>query len=531
MRRVWLLGLAMVSLHLASAATWQWSVETGVQRGRAFLWIPEDCTRVRGVVLGQQVILEERFLQDPRIRAACARAGLAQVLLCPMCLGYDDFDVKAKGADLLAKILGDLAAVSGYDELANAPLLPIGHSGGGIVPWMLAYRWPQRTIAVCTIKCAALRPPAYAPRQSVDGVPTLSVSGQYESWGDATRSAEHHWRWLRGDLLSFRGFGRCPLNSELVEPGVTHFGWDESLAGYLGMFIERAAAARCPDTPGPCREVALESGWLTDPTFMTPSRYPPAPYRDYQGDPTLAMWHLDGDLARANDAYRADQRGKRLQLVTFISDGRPLPPAWIQDVKFAPAADGVTVQVRADWVTETPPELSFPVKRTLGHAPGPLRFKLIGGWTGGGEQVGPDTFRLRTDQLGLVRPVDNLMVMAYHPGDAEYAACEQACQLKFPGRNVAGAPQTLTFAPLADVPVGTASVPLLASADSGLPVEFTVLHGPAAVEAGRLRLLPLPPRARLPLQVTVAAGQWGRSLEPRVRSAATVMQSFNIVAR
>ncbi len=49
-------------------------------------------------------------------------------------------------------------------------------------------------------------------------------------------------------------------------------------------------------------------------------------------------------------------------------------------------------------------------------------------------------------------------------------------------------PQTLSFAALPDIDFTSASVPLLASASSGLPVTFTVIEGPAVVEGGALQL-------------------------------------------
>ncbi len=347
--RAFVHGLCAVLLLLlfsgsARAAEWQFAVDTQLtpEHQRAFLWIPPECRRVRGIILGQQVILEHNFLEDPRIRDAARVENLAIVLLSPFNIGYT-IDDKTFGK--IQKALDDLAAVSGYTELSQAPLLTVGHSGGGIWAWNIAYHSPERSFGIVTIKCAAIRPPDYAPKSSVDGIPTLSVSGQYESWGVAKNpaeqiSAEQHWRWLRGDLLSMRGKNRVPLNSELVEPGVTHFGWADDLAGYISLFIRKAAEARIPaELPADGSAVVLktipvESGWLADCTFMTSSHFPPAPYHEYKNDPYLAMWHVDGELARANDAYRAKDKGKKLQMVTFVEDGKPLQSAWIEGMKF-----------------------------------------------------------------------------------------------------------------------------------------------------------------------------------------------------
>ena len=526
----------------AHGAVWQFSAETGVKKGdatgRAFLWIPPGCEHVRGLVIGQQVILEAVALEDPAIRAACAKENLALVLIVPACVG--DYDDKGKGADTLQKILGDLAETSGYAEIAGAPLLTIGHSGGAIWAWNTAYWNPDRCFGVIGLHSAPIHPPAYAKKTKADGptalndVPVLDISGQYEAWGIPNRLAEFHWRWVRGSLLEIRAIGRNPLVSELVEPGITHFGWCAETADYVAMFIRKAAQARIPAAapvegrPVVLNTIAQESGWLTDPTFMTPPRYPASPYAQFGGDPTLALWHFDEEMARATENYGVKNKGKALQMVTFLQDGKPQPSAWLEEVAFAPVGDGMTAKVAADFVKETPPEMSSPTAHTLGHAPGPIQFRLIGGWHGSGEQTGPDTFRIKPDRFYFSRPWNSLMVMAWHPGDEHYAYTEQPMAFKLPDTRKAGAPQTITFASLPDLKAGAAPLPLLATADSGLPVEFCVIAGPAEIDHGALRLTAIPARAKRPVAITVAAYQWGRSTEPTVRFADPVFQTLHV---
>ena len=520
----------------AAAADWQFSVPTDAKGARAFLWIPPTCARVRGLIIGQQVILEKLMLEDPQVRAAAEREGLAEVFLVPAKIGaFDDHD---KGGEVLQGILDRLAAASGYDEIAQAPFLTIGHSGGGIFAWNAGYWKPERTLGIIAIKCAAIHPPATAPKASVDGIPVLDISGQYESWGVSGHPADWHWKWLRGSLLEFRAIGTASLVSELVEPGAGHFGWYDELAGYVAMFIRKAAHARLPvegaDGAGAplLRTVPLHSGWLTDCTFLTAPRYQTAAYDAYTGDPALAMWHLDEELARANDAFGAQHKGKDLQLVSFVQDGAILPSAWIEELRFAPlpGGDGMTMRVAADFVTETPPELSYPTKLSLSHAAGPIRFRLIGGWRGGGEQVGPDTFRIRFDRFGIHTPSDALMVMAFHPGDSQHSYHEQAAVVKFPIRNTTGTEQVITMESIPDQDEGAAPLTLHAAASARLPVEFCVLSGPAELRSGVLTQTAIPPRAKRPLTVTVVAYQWGRMADPAVRTAGPVEVSFQIGA-
>ena len=43
---------------------------------RAFLWIPENCKRVRGLVVACHNMLEKPLFQRPGFRAACAKMAL-----------------------------------------------------------------------------------------------------------------------------------------------------------------------------------------------------------------------------------------------------------------------------------------------------------------------------------------------------------------------------------------------------------------------------------------------------------------------
>jgi hypothetical protein len=529
MMRRWAVALALAGCAgVARAAVWQWAVDVPVAQGKpihATMWIPPSCERVRGLLLGEQIILEDYVMQDAAIRQAAADTCLAMVLLRRGAVGEFDYDPALgndKRDDLkLQAVLDALAAESGYGEVASAPLLPIGHSGGAIVAWHLAYWRPEHTIAWIGLHAAAVHPPAWAPKASVDGVPMLGISGEYESVGDPENAIDKHWRWLRGGLLEHRAEDKNAQMSELVDPGGGHFSFNPPMAAYVALFLRSAMAARVDDaTPGKLRVVPKEAGWLTDDTpLAVKSEHTPAPYAEYTGDPSLAFWHLNQELALANDAYRRSDRGKRDQRVTCMQDGKPLRAVWLEDVHFAPDADGVTVHFAGEFLDKTP-DTAAGEGRPLGHAPGPVEFKLIGGWFGGGEQVGPNDFRLHNGHLG---PTDDLFVLAYHPGDATYAYAEQACEVKFPKLSKAGAPQTIRFAPLADRAAGTGEVALDATATSGLPVDFSVERGPAEVVGRTLRLEVLPPRSKLPVRVTVVAYQRGNA---KTQSAAAVEQTF-----
>ncbi|MGA2496301.1 MAG: hypothetical protein ABSH20_01085, partial [Tepidisphaeraceae bacterium] len=262
MSRTLLLALTSICILAAvagsgDAAEWQWAVDREGGKGRTFLWIPPHCKHARGVIMGQQVILEARFFDDPVIRAAAEKEDLAMVFNVPAIFGYESFDPTLDGDQKLKSLMDQLATVSGYAELAQAPILTIGHSGGAIFAWNLAWWHPERCFGVIGLHSAPIEAPRYKdtekkpPTPSIDYVPVLNITGQYETWGEYERTLEWHWRWCRGSLLAMRGIQKFAYVSELVGPGYTHFGWDDAHARQVAMFIQKAAHYRIPADPPP----------------------------------------------------------------------------------------------------------------------------------------------------------------------------------------------------------------------------------------------------------------------------------------
>jgi hypothetical protein len=60
-------------------------------------------------------------------------------------------------------------------------------------------------------------------------------------------------------------------------------------------------------------------------------------------------------------------------------------------------------------------------------------------------------------------------------------------------------------------------------------VKFFAVSGPAIVKDSRLEFTSIPPRSRFPVEVTVAAWQWGRHQDPKVKTADIVRQTFHLV--
>ncbi len=531
--------------HTASAAVYQWSAPVG--GGRAFLWIPPDCQRVRAVLVAQHNMIEGGMLDNEGFRWSLAKLGIAEVWIAPPIDGVFRFDQGA--GDRFDAIMKSLADASGYEELAVAPIIPMGHSACASYPWNFAAWNPGRTLAVLSVhgdapqtnRTGSGHPNPEWGERSIDGVPGLMVMGEYEWYEDRMSPA-----------LDFHARHPNVPFAFLAEPGHGHFDYSAHLLDFLATFIRKAAEARLPleepalpSQPPILRPVDPQKGWLVERWHPGKGRsVPPAPYASYTGDRTQAFWAFDEETAWAIQNYNADQVGKKPQLLGFAQDGKPVPMADLPgrevreaNLKFTTDADGVTFHVAGRFLDTVEPGatlLTFwsclPSGAAIGHAGGnsPIEVSRI---TGPVEKVAADTFALKLDRTFSTLDSRNpdIWLLASQPGDKEYKSAYNEAVIHVP-RISGGKPQTITFPSIPDQPAGTATVPLAAKSDDpGATVHYYVRDGPAEIDGdGQLRLLPLPPRTRYPVQVTVVAWQWGHAAEPKLDTAELAERSFYI---
>jgi hypothetical protein len=145
-------------------------------------------------------------------------------------------------------------------------------------------------------------------------------------------------------------------------------------------------------------------------------------------------------------------------------------------------------------------------------------------------QIAPDTFAIRFNRSNIAadRRAGDIWLLASHPGDASYKSAVQQGLLTIPFRLKEGAAQRINFPEIPDVRRGTKSLQLAATSDSGAPVYYYVREGPAKIERDVLKLTRIPVRARFPIAVTVVAWQYGRTIEPILKSADPVERTFQI---
>lgn len=517
---IWLLAAA----NTVWAQVWQWCIsvdsmvssETG-GHPQAYLWIPENCRQVRGVVFAQHNMIEEGILEHPVFRAAMTKLGFAEVWVTP---GIDmPFDFNKDAGKNFQRMMDLLAEESGYTELRSAPVVAVGHSAYATFPWNFAAWAPQRTLALVSVHGDAPQTPltgyggknvAWSGRD-IDGIPALFVMGEYEWWEDRITPGFDYVRSHPRAAISF-----------FADAGHGHFDYSDALVAYLCMFIEKAAAARM-GAAGRLRPVNPRQGWLMDrwrkdslPLFT------PALYKNYTGNRYRASWVFDKEMAIETERIYAKARGKKEQYIGFMQNGAVLLPQKSHAVfvgQFTPLEDGLSFKINTFFAD------SSKARTGREHAATPLRLSKICGPVA---KVNDSVFRVHFDKLGFdnKKRSNDIWLLAHNDGDSIYKSAVQQLDLHFPLTNESGDAQTIYFPELEDVSRFTRSVQLLAKSSALLPVHYYVKQGPACIKGAELILTKIPPGAKYPVKITVVAWQYG--IAGKWQSALPVERVFYI---
>jgi hypothetical protein len=207
------------------------------------------------------------------------------------------------------------------------------------------------------------------------------------------------------------------------------------------------------------------------------------------------------------------------------------------NLKFEPEADGVTFKLSGAFYDTVPggsPRptgwTSLPVGSPIGHAANSNAIS-VDRICGAFEKISADTFAVRFQkETSLATNARNyeLVFAATHPGDTEYKPAVQQAHMFIPSHNTQGAEQHITFPEIPNQKFGTKSLKLNATSDAGVPVYYFVREGPAEIDGDVSKFMKIPPRAKFPVKVTVVAWQYGRSIEPKLKTAEPVTREFFI---
>lgn len=450
-----------------------------------------------------------------------------------------------KGAGMcVAELLDSLAEVSGYQEIAFVPIVPIGYSWHAGYPWNFAAWNPERTLAVLSIHGDAPlsnltgsgRPNPVWGDRNIDGIPGLQVMGEFEFTEERLLPA-----------LAFREKYPDAVITVLSETGMSHHSFTDDMISFLALYLRKVAVARLPrDMPRDkaviLRKIKKKEGWLIDcwRRWKLPQAEA-APYADYTGNKKAAFWCMDEEMARAIEHF-SDKRQKT-QLIGYEQNGQIVEedPKTMQQstLTLQLLNDGESFTLKPVFLDRVPagnPEWwsNKNAGDRIGHASG-----------GGPIQFSPYSLELRESAPGVWKlnfhrgfpatdepRTSTLWFLSVHSGDEEYrSAVGPGAIADVPVCNKKGKPQKIIFPPVPDLTCDISYLSLEAESSAGLEVHYYVLSGPAEVTGNKLKFTAIPPRSKFPLKVTVVAWQYGRLMEPMIQTATPVIRSFYLNRR
>ncbi|MFD1818871.1 hypothetical protein SAMN04515674_11780 [Pseudarcicella hirudinis] len=522
-----IIGLLIINCCCSAVAqVWQWSApveglinaETNANP-QAFLWIPENCKNVRGVVIGMHNMVEEGMLENTNFRKTLSKIGFAEIWVTPVL--EVPFDFHGDAPKHFQTMMNSLAKVSGYKELATAPIVPIGHSAMATYPWNFAAWNPQQTLAVVSVHgdtpqtnlTGYGRANVDWENRNIEGIPGLFIMGEYEWWEKRLEPGFKH----------VAKYPKTPITF-FADAGHGHFDYNDAMVDYVGLFIEKAAKYRLSKEKNrSLRPVYPQNGWLID-RWRKDSlpKTKPQPYHLYQGNKYEASWCFDEAHAKVTEAYYAKARGKKIQYLGFLQEGKILLPVKnhaVYQPGFKPLADGNSFQLKAFFTD------SLREKAVSEHPETPL---LIDRICGPVKKLNDSTFQLSFYRIGFnnQKRSNSIWLLAHNDGDDTYKSAVQQLEIKFPLKNTQGTAQSIAFGIIPNQKTGVRSINLNGFSSSDLPVSYYVKEGPAYIENERLIFTKIPPKAKFPIKVTVIAWQYG--IAGKVQSAEPVEQCFEI---
>lgn len=517
--------------ELSRNRVYQWETDINCLPGeneenarRAFLWIPPGCEQLKGLIVCGHNYIEEGILEDPLFREAMTRLDFGEIWITP---GIDPggvFDVSTGAQDSFDEVIHELADISGYDEIRYAPVVMLSHSAQASQPWNFAAWNPERTLAVIsfhgdsprsTYLCCNHFNPDWEDR-TIDGIPSLICIGE-EEWNEFR--VEDSFRFMKqypGSLVSL-----------LCNAGRGHSDFSQEDLRYLIRFIEKAAQYRMPaqwdgQSAMTLTKLRREEGWLADrwhkdqlPSARTDS------YGGYPGNREYAYWYFDEEMARWTESIYTRERNKKKQYMTLMQDGRILKP----HERLAFVTDGHTMDIQAKVVFTD----STYTRLSDAHSIEPVRIKRIAGPV---HIINDSTFRFSHYRPGTSHNrAMGIGLFAFSESDIFYGHAVREISWRMPVRLTEGKPQEIKFPEIADVAIGTPFIQLKATSNRKLPVQYYVRSGPAYIEGDRLIFTELPPKAKLPVKITVVAWQYGSMVDPLIQTALPVERSFYLYSR
>ena len=541
---------------------------------RAYLWVPPGCTQVRAVLFSMQNMIELKMLESAQLRAALTAQNMGIIWLSSSAGANMDMiqdpangptpvattannngDKSAQAAVEEARVLAQLAAESGYSEIAYCPIISFQHSASS------PFGWTREVFAKPALagRVISIINKGYYPGNAPRGIPSLHLTSEWSenavtwgtSWDALDAGTMRKLRGQQGATTSTQpGAGTQVLLGECLQVGQGHYQADfmsDSTSQPLFIdFITKTAAARLPATWDGASYPTLTAldqtttGAFIDvqemgtgnATAMTLAQWQTAHPDDLEAK--RAFWYIDLPYAQAIAAYANAGFNKKPQMITPVNPNGTFQNLFgvMGAAEYYPTimADGISFQVKAAHINQSPSFRQFfasPLE--IGSAP----IKYIH-TSGALRQVGPDTFQMWVDRGPIQQqslPWDNF-ISAYERGDDTHRSVDRPIHVNIPILNTTGAAQAITFPTIPNqIATNMQPVTLAATASSGLPVQYWMIAGSYRALSSSLpnsTLTPqtLPAKVTFPMRVMVGAYQWGTRAGTQYQASSAKYQTF-----
>ena len=315
--------------------------------------------------------------------------------------------------------------------------------------------------------------------------------------------------------------------SYVIDGTSGHFDCSERLTKYIANYIDLAVKSRlATENNSVLKPVDTEKGFVADLPVPGHEKGSVHMQAKVSAEGKGVPWYFDKATATEAQAIAAINWKAQTQLPGFLdSHSNILPFDFNGITNFSSLQmdeDGITFSIKGAMLDHIPASFTGAGEK-LNKASG----EPVAEWLCGPvEPLGKNKFRISLDRtyekgatyIGLRQKGNDSIRGIFEPAGINLRAI----------KNNEGKAQKITFNKIDDVKAGTKSIQLRAESDAGLPVRFYVVAGPAIVVKDRLIFTKIPPRSNFPVGVTVAAWQWGRNNEPKVRIAGIAKQTFNI---
>lgn len=299
----------------------------GEPGNRVCLRLPRGADSIRALLYCHQNMTEEVLFRSPLFTGKMDSLGVAMAFVQS---GSQNWDTSQGCQERFESIISDLAAGSGHKEIAEAPVIPFGHSAQATFPWNFAAWNPDRTLCIISYHGDAPRTNLtgygranmeWGRTRNIDSIPGLMIEGEYEWWDARVRPA-----------LAFRMMYPESRISFLCDAGKGHFDLSEDTQEYIAKFIGKAIADPRP------KGGVYYSKWNEDGTESD--------------NPHEQFWYQDQEMVDMTRRRYRESLGKKMQYVGAKVNRNIVPYDTTNHIKMSVNVDGDRFKVEPVFLNE-----------------------------------------------------------------------------------------------------------------------------------------------------------------------------------